>query len=166
MNVATIISVVSAVALIVAAIVAALQVRHAAQERAEQAAVELVRAMQGDAWLTSVGPISNLPSQPTLPLAIEDERAAHSVGIRLETLGYLVYRGSVPLRTAEDLVGGITVVAWDRLASWVEEGRRLSGNEKSYEWFQWLAEQIARDPDIRPPAYVAYRNWMDSSRSK
>lgn len=102
--------------------------------------------MQTREWATAVGPVGALPLPAKARLDERDADAAAAVGLRLETLGYLVYRGIVPAEVAYDLVGGITLVAWERLSAWVEADRAQTGNHKSYEWFEWLARRLGSFP--------------------
>ena len=151
--------VIRTVALIAAVIFAALQVRYANRNRKEQAAVELIRPMQSAEWMSAVGPVSRLPIPGAAHLARDQEAIATTIAVRLETVGYLVCRRAVPLVVVDDLVGGITRAAWARLNPWVMEGRQASGNEKSYEWFQWLAERLAERGPSPTPAYLAHPDW-------
>jgi len=52
------------------------------------------------------------------------------------------------------------VVCWRKLRRYVEE-QRASGWTNLFEWFQWLAEQMAKraplDHDI--PAFERWRDW-------
>jgi hypothetical protein len=88
---------------------------------------------------------------------------AHSVGVILEGLGYSVYARIVPLRVVADLVGGTVRLAWRKLRPYVEEERRRSGSQKTFEWFQWLATQLERyspgKTDLRVGAHEAYLDW-------
>jgi len=151
--------VIRTIALIAAVIFAALQVRYASRNRKEQAAVELIRSMQSAEWMSAVGPVSRLPIPGVGHLARDQEAIATTIALRLETVGYLVYRRAVPLDVVDDLVGGITRTAWTRLSPWVMQGRQDSGNQKSYEWFQWLSERLAERGPMPNPAYLAHSDW-------
>ena len=89
--------------------------------------------------------------------------AAHSVGVILEGLGYSVYARIVPLRVVADLVGGTVRLAWRKLRPYVEEERRRSGSQKTFEWFQWLAAQLERHSpgktNLEMGAHQAYQDW-------
>jgi hypothetical protein len=85
--------------------------------------------------------------------------AVQAVGCILEGLGHSVYARIVPLRVVGDLLGGTVRLAWRKVQRYVEEGRRRSGSEKTFEWFQWLAKQFGtiftrKDQleDGRPPS--------------
>jgi hypothetical protein len=155
----TIFSLLSTLALVLAVVFAGLQVRQTNQQRSEQAAIELVRSMQSAEWTDSIDPISQIPVHGSPTLTPIQADAAKKVALRLEAMGYLVYRRAVSLAVVDELVGGMTRTSWDRLAPWVLQSRVTSGIPKAYEWFQWLAERlIERDP-TPTPAYQAHRDW-------
>jgi len=155
----TILSLFSTLALVSAVVFAGLQVRQTNQQRKEQAAIELVRSMQSVEWTSSVGPISALPIHGSEQLTKGQADAATTLALRLEAMGYLVYRRTVSLDLVDELVGGMTRTAWDRLGPWVQKYRSDSGNDKAFEWFQWLAERLAARDMSPTPAYRAYRDW-------
>ena len=153
---------ISTFALVGAVVFAAIGFRSSKSDREKSAAIELVRTMQDGAWEGSVLVIAALPSPGTPHLDALQERAAAAVGIRLETLGYQVFNGVVPLTVVDDLVGGIARLAWSRLSPWVVLGRDTTGNSKSYEWFEWLAERLYELPGTSEPAYLLYSDWKPS----
>jgi hypothetical protein len=155
----TILSLLSTLALVGAVVFAGLQVRQNNEQRREQAAIELVRSMQSVEWTSSVGPISRLPLHGTPDLTASQAEAATTLALRLEAMGYLVYRRAVSLDLVDELVGGMSRTAWDRLEPWVAKYRDGSGNQKAFEWFQWLAERLAERSVSPTPAYEAYRDW-------
>ena len=85
------------------------------------------------------------------------------MGIILEGLGYSVFVRIVPLRVAADLVGGTVRLAWRKLQPYIEEERRRSGSQKTFEWFQWLAIQMKRHSpgktNLEAGAQEVYQNW-------
>jgi hypothetical protein len=70
--------------------------------------------------------------------------AVQAVGCILEGLGYSVYARIVPLRVVGDLLGGAVRLAWRKVQLYVDEERRRTGSQKTFEWFQWLAAQLER----------------------
>ena len=89
--------------------------------------------------------------------------AAHSVGVILEGLGYSVYARIVPLRVVGDLCGGTVRLAWRKLRPYIEEERRRTDSQKTFEWFQWLATQLERHSpgktNLGMGAHEAYQDW-------
>ena len=92
-------------------------------------------------------------------LGADAEQALLVACITYEQLGYLVYQRIIPLRTVDELVGGTARLAWRRLQRWIERIREQS-SPSSFEWFQWLYEQLEAHPlPTKAPAHVAYRDW-------
>ncbi|MBA3964154.1 MAG: hypothetical protein H0X40_19965 [Chthoniobacterales bacterium] len=89
--------------------------------------------------------------------------AALKIATIMEGIGYSVFARIVPLAVADDLVGGMARIAWQRFKPFVEEERVRTGTQKSWEWFQWLAEQLDRHgaskTSLKVGAPVAHRDW-------
>jgi hypothetical protein len=89
--------------------------------------------------------------------------AVQAVGMILEGLGYSVYARIVPLHVVADLMGGTVRLAWRKVRPYVEEERRRSGSQKTFEWFQWLTTQLEQNSpgktSLQIGAYEAYRDW-------
>ena len=159
-NVATALTVITGVGF---GLVEAQRSRRARQERAAFAAVQAILTPE---WMKSMVVVHSIPDGSSA-LAIETDArvldAAHVVGVILEGLGYSVYARVVPLRVVGDLVGGTVRLAWRKLRPYVEEERRRSGSQKTFEWFQWLAAQLDRyspgKTSLQVGAHEAYRDW-------
>ena len=143
-----------------------LETRRARQERAERAAFAAVQAILTPEWIRSMIVVHSIPDGSTASAIEEDAgvlTAVHAVGVILEGLGYSVYARIVPLRVVGDLCGGTVRLAWRKLRPYVEEERRRSGSQKTFEWFQWLATQLERyspgKTDLRVGAHEAYLDW-------
>jgi hypothetical protein len=147
MDTATILSAVSSFAVVGALIFAALQVRVANRARAEHAAISIVEAAQSDAWTRGLNQLYRIPEGASAEqidaLGPELTNAIEQVGIRVETTGYMVWRGIVDAGMVDDLFGGIVIFWWSRIRPFAERDRLRTSNPKSYEWFQWLAEQLS-----------------------
>jgi hypothetical protein len=159
-NVATALTVITGVGF---GLVEAQRSRRAREERAAYAAVQ---ALLSPAWMKSMIVVHSIPdgsSASAIEANAEVLSAAHSVGVILEGLGYSIYARIVPLRVAADLVGGTVRLAWRKLEPYVEEERRRSGSQKTFEWFQWLAIQLERHSpgktNLQLGAQEAYRDW-------
>lgn len=89
--------------------------------------------------------------------------AVQAIGVILEGLGYSVYARIVPLQVVGDLMGGTVRLAWRKVRPYVEEERRRSGSQKTFEWFQWLATQLEQyspgKTNLEIGAHQAYRDW-------
>jgi len=128
------------------------------------AAIELVRPFQTtELWhaiqlvwaLPDDAPPERIDGQP------EVARAASTVSIAYETMGYMVYARLVPLSSFDELAGGAVRVCWRRLRPWTEHVRQTSGSPNAGEWFQWLAERLAESPakGKLAGAHIAHRKW-------
>ena len=54
-------------------------------------------------------------------------------------------------------------ITWRKLKPWAELERRRSGSQKTWEWFQWIAERIeqhgGRKTNLAVGAQEAFRDW-------
>jgi hypothetical protein len=110
--------------------------------------------------------VHNIPDGSTASAIEEDAHvlaSVQAVGVILEGLGYSVYARIVPLRVVGDLLGGTVRLAWRKVQPYVEEERRRSGSQKTFEWFQWLATQLERyspgKTNLGMGAYQVYQDW-------
>ena len=155
----TLLSAISSFAVVGALIFTALQVRVANRSRAEHAAIS-IEAAQSDAWTRGLNQLYRIPEGATAEqidaLGPDLTSAMEQVGIRVETIGYMVWRGIVDISMVDDLFGGIVIFWWSRIEPFAQRDRERTSNPKSYEWFQWLAEQLTerrRDGPVTP-AYL------------
>jgi Domain of unknown function (DUF4760) len=159
MDTGVILSTISSIAVVGALIFTALQVRVASRTRSEHAAITIVEAAQTEGWTKGFRQLQRIPESATAEqidaLGPEVVDAIEQVGIRLETIGYMVWRGIVDLDMVEDLYGGVIVFWWSRIKPYAVRDRERTSNPKSYEWFQWLAERIKERRQDTPavPAY-------------
>jgi hypothetical protein len=159
MDVATTLSAISSFAVVGALIFAGLQVRVANRTRAEHAAITIIEAVQSEGWTKGLNQLHRIPNGATAEqidaFGPELAEAIAQVGIRVETMGYLVWRGIVDIEMVEDLFSGIIIFWWSRVQPFAERDRERTSNPKSYEWFQWLAERLAerRQQGSGIPAY-------------
>lgn len=165
---ANVLSIASTLALIGALIFAGLQVRVANRMRAEQAALAIIHAVQNEGWTHSLSVIIHMPDNLTPEqidaLGPHAAQAIEDYGVRVETVGYMVFRGIVAIETVEELLGGAITLFWARVKRWVERDRKRSMSPRQYEWVQWLAERLEeRKTGIAAaPAYQKYQNWKPS----
>lgn len=160
-------NVISTLAIVAALIFTALQVRQANVKRRDQAAVTLIQTIQSEGWTRMLDLIRKLPvgaqASDVEAAGPEVERAVIDFGIRLETVGYLVFRRNVGLQTVDDLIGGVTLAFWSRAKGWMEEERERTGTPKYAEWCEWLADRIAERREKRghEPAHLLYADWCE-----
>ena len=166
MDLSTVANIATALTVLTAVIFGLIEMRHARKEREERAAFVAVQAILTPAWMKSMVLVQAIPEGATAAKIEADPRvfeAAQSIGIILEGLGYAVFTRMIPLNVVDELMGGTVRVAWRKLRSYVEYERERAGSEKTWEWFQWLAEQLDRHSRARTSltvgAHDAYRDW-------
>jgi hypothetical protein len=143
-----------------------IEMRRARRDREERAAFAAVQALMTPEWMSSSMIVAGIP-EGTSAAAIENDprtlEAALKIATIMEGIGYSVFARIVPLAVADDLIGGMARVAWRKFRPFVEEERERTGTQKSWEWFQWLAEQLDRHStsktNLQIGAPLAYRDW-------
>ena len=159
MDTAVALNAISSFAVVGALIFTALQVRVASRTRAEHAAITIVEAAQSEGWANGLRQLHRIPSSASAEqidaLGAEVTDAIEQVGIRVETIGYMVWRGIVDIQMVDDLFGGVVIFWWSRIKPYARRDRERTSNPKSYEWFQWLAETLEgrRQDNQVLPAY-------------
>ena len=166
MDLSTVANIATALTVLTAVIFGLIEMRHARKEREERAAFVAVQAILTPAWMKSMVLVQAISEGATAAKIEADPRvleAAQSIGIILEGLGYAVFTRMIPLNVVDELMGGTVRVAWRKLRCYVEYERERAGSEKTWEWFQWLAEQLDRHSRARTSltvgAHDAYRDW-------
>jgi hypothetical protein len=144
---------------------AAVQLREFRAQRRQAAAVELIRSFQDPNLAHAVNLILELPdgvsAEELRARGPEYERAAVMISTTYETIAFLAFREIASYAMVRELTGGIGVVMWRKLARWMETVREEQAQPSWAEWFQWLAEQLARDSAQKEssPAYVRFAAW-------
>ena len=161
---AQIAEVIGGVSVLAAVIFGIAQLRQYRQQRRDAAAIELMRSLQDAEFTQAFRLIDTLPDDiPAKDLrakGAEFEGAAYTLCAKFETMGFLVYRGSIPFELLSELVGGATVGVWRKLLPWAEESRSRQGQEMRWEWFQWLAERLEENGRTgQSPAHELHRDW-------
>ncbi len=164
---ASVLNLVSTVAIVGALVFTALQVRAANNARRDQAAVVIIQTTQNPTWTDALKLVSTLPENATAEYIRQQgeamERALFELSIRLEPVGYMIFCRIIALKTVDDLIGGVAMVIWSRAKEWSEEYRESTKNPKFNEWVEWLADRITeRRARLHPePAQRQYRNWRE-----
>ena len=166
MDLSTIANVATALTVLTGVAFGLVEARRARQDREERAAFAALNAILTPDWKKSIVIVHAIP-EGTSATEIEADpcvlEATHIIGITLEGLGYAVFARIVPLKIVDDLVGGSVRVAWRNMRQYVEFERNRAGSQKSWEWFQWLAEQLERHgkskTNLKIGAPIAYRDW-------
>ena len=139
-----------------------IELRHAARDRRDHAAVDIVRTVQTQDVRRAVERILNLPMDVDPAIVRGDPallEAALAVDSACEMWGSMVFEGVVDHRLLDRMVGGWVRGTWRRLRLWIEAERFENQSPNQGEWWQWLYERLESDPDPGKMvgAHVAYR---------
>jgi len=164
MDVNTLANLVTTVAVVLGVGFGLVELRRAARDRRDRAAVEVVRSVQTQDIQRAVGIVMNLPDDADPELVRRDPElrdAAMLVYFACEMFGSFVFEGVVEPQTLDRMVGGWVRSTWRRLRRWIEAERQENRNVNEGEWWQWLVEQLEANPDPGKllGAHVAYRGW-------
>jgi len=166
MDLSTIANVATALTVLTGVGFGVIEMRRARRDREERAAFAAVQALMTPEWMSSSTIVASIPEGTTAVELQNDQRSLEAmlkIATIMEGIGYSVFARIVPLAVADDLVGGMARVAWRKFRPFVEDERERTGTQKSWEWFQWLAEQLDRHPtsktSLKMGAPVAYRDW-------
>ncbi|MDQ2868248.1 MAG: hypothetical protein M3R59_07555 [Verrucomicrobiota bacterium] len=166
MDISTIANIATALTVLTGVAFGVIEMRRARRDRQERAAFAAVQALMTPEWMSSSMIVATLPDGMTPAKFAQDARSLEAmlkIATIMEGMGYSVFARIVPLSVADDLVGGMARVAWRKFRPFVEDERRRTGTEKSWEWFQWLAEQLDRHSasktSLAVGAPVVYRDW-------
>jgi hypothetical protein len=158
---------ISTVAIVGALIFTGLQVREANRTRRDQAAVTVIQTALSENSARALALLSeiaeNAPATALDNLDSETKRVILEFGLRLEVIGYMVFRRLVDVKTVNDLAGGAVLAFWSRTRAWAQQRRKQTGHDEFLEWCQWLSMRIAQQRATQPykPAYLAYEDWRE-----
>lgn len=166
MDLSTVANVATALTVLTGVGFGVIEMRRARREREERAAFAAVQALMTPEWMSSSMIVAAIPEGTSASAIGNDPRtleAALKIATIMEGIGYSVFARIVPLAVADDLVGGMARVAWRKFRPFAEDERERTGTQKSWEWFQWLAEQLDRHStsktNLKTGAPVAHRDW-------
>lgn len=162
MDIASVVNVVSALAIVIGVGFALLEVRQSNRDRRASSAFDIVRTVQTQEVRLAIQRVLRLPENAD-PEAIRSDpellEAALAVDSACEMWGSMVYEGVVDQHMLDRMVGGWVRGTWNRLGRWVKAERDDLDNPNVGEWWQWLYERLADDPDPGKAlgAHVTYR---------
>lgn len=165
LNLQTWLSLISTLVIVVALVFAGFQVQEANRTRRDQAAAVMIQSTQDDSFVRAMNAVAQLPGDLSAEqLDARGDRAAEPLldfGVRLESIGYMVFLKMVPLATVDDLLGGVVLMFWSRTKGWVGRERLRSGNPKLLEWCEWLADRVGERRAVlgHEPAHQKHRGW-------
>src|SRR5450432_3214649 len=169
MDLSTLANVATALTVLTSVVFGLIEMRRARREREERGAFAAVQALMSPEWMSSAVLVAAIPDG-SRAAEIEGDQKLLEAGLKMATImegiGYSVFAHIVPLSVADDLVVGTARVAWRKLRPFIEFERERSGSQKSWEWFQWLVEQLERHgqskTSLKVGAPIAYRDWKPS----
>ena len=139
------------------------QLRHYRIQQRDSIAQSLTQTFYNRDLANAIALLQNVPDGISLAelrsRGHEYEEAAVTVTTSFETMGILVFKRIASLEIVVDLAGGIVTTMCRKLARCQEELRAELEQPSWGEWFQWLADQVARVKDARAPAHIEYRDW-------
>ena len=162
---ANIAEILGALTIVGGVVFAVVQIREFRTQRRQAVAVELIRSFHSPEFAHAVNLIRELPdgvsAEELRSRGPEYERAAVMVSTTYETIALLVFRGMTSFSMARDLTGGLAIVMWRKLARWMDSIRAEQDQPSWAEWFQWLADQLARESEHKEadPAYRRFADW-------
>lgn len=140
------------------------------RERADRAAIEVVRSMLTEHFPASYRLLNHLPDGVTVAEVRardpEYEQAIFAIATVFETLGFMVYRGVVPLTVVRELVGGVALAMWRKLEVYWREIAEQEGQARLVEWYEWLVHRLEALESTRPleRASARFREWTGPRR--
>lgn len=154
----------AAVVVVGGLVFALVQMRQVRQQRRELAAIELFRSFGNPQFSEAFRCVLELPDgldRKALMSAYPNaEDHAMLIAMRMENIGVMTYQRIVPFAVVSNLVGGSTGLLWRKLGNWTRDLRDELNEPTTFEWFQWLAEQLDKyEADDKAPAYEAHRDW-------
>lgn len=147
------------------AIFGVIQIREFREQRRQMITVELVRSFYSPSFTAAMNLVRRLPDGVSVEElrrhGAEYEEAAFVVTTTFESVAFLVFREMTSFSLVRELSGGICSVMYRKLSAWIEGVRADHGQPSFAEWYQWLAEQLARESAAKEanPAYKLYADW-------
>ena len=136
--------------------------RRKANERRESLA-SLARSFQTPELAAAIRIVLELPgpidSEQYDTLSTHEKDLVWLLFGSMESIGILVHRGDLPLSLVDEFFSIPVVEGWRRLNPYVQELRQELNSPQTWEWYQWLAEQIAESHRKSPriPAHIAHQ---------
>ena len=135
------------------------------RQRRQETALTLMKTTQPpELFSRSVRKIFELPdsapAEAIHALGPELEQALIETFVKFENLGYLVYSRAIPLRMADDLIGGLVRLTWRKCRGYIGQFRAVSPT--AFEWFEWLYDRMEQYPAASDPSvgvHVSRKNW-------
>jgi superfamily I DNA/RNA helicase len=165
MDINSVFSLVSTLAIVVGLVFAGVQLRQLNKQGAREYALQLLHSFQTLEFQNASKIIFELPEG--LSKKEIEERLGNKLTSVLsmlgtfESLGILIYRREIDIQLVEDFISGDIIHTGKKFKNYLKEMRELTDRQTYYEWFQWMYEQIEKRESKTPPmpAYIEYQNW-------
>ena len=155
MDLGTIANVATAKTVLAGVVFGLVEMRRARRDREERAAFAAVQAFMTPEWMSSSMIVHSI-SKGTTAAQLENDPRMLEACLKIATI--------MPQSVAADLIGGTARIAWQNFRPFVELERMRAGTQKSWEWFQWLVEQLERHnvtkTSLEMGAPTVYRDWQ------
>jgi hypothetical protein len=162
-NLANMAELLGGISIVVALTFSAFQIREFKMRRRDSVAAGLMQSFYSPDFAHAVALLRQLPdgipAKQMRDRGFEYEEAAILVTTTFETMGLLVHRGIAPFSLVDELAGGMAVVMWRKLSSWLDTVSEEQDQPSWAEWFQWLSEQLQAVERNKQPAHVRFRDW-------
>lgn len=150
----------SALTIVVGAIFAGIQYAQYRKRERNQVAADLCSRFSEPEFARAIALLRRLPDGVDMKgmrsLGVEYEEAAQIVGMMFETMGLMVFKDVASFKLIQQLTGGLLLMMWGKLETWIKTTRVEQDNPRFGEWVQWLAERIAEREGDMVPAFTAY----------
>lgn len=163
MDLPKILNVITTATVVIGVVLGTVELRRGLRSRRDQAAIEVVRAVESPQIRLAVARILDLPIDCDPQVINADQAildAAQLVFWASEMYGSIVFEGVVELQMLDRIDGGWLRSTWLRLRRWIESER--VANPSSGEWWQWLYDMLEAHPDPgkSTSAHVFYRGRL------
>lgn len=141
------------------------QLRLFQRQRADRAAVEVMRSMLSEHFPSAYRLLNHLPDGVSVAevreMGPEYEDAVFAIATVFETLGFMVYEGVIPLRVVRELVGGVALAMWRKVGPYAAELAESEDQARLVEWYEWLVDRLEELEDELPPgrASARFADW-------
>lgn len=141
------------------------QIRQTRKSNERDAAIELIRSFQTPEFTRMLQRSFDMPvgltRQEFETRYSEDLALLYSYFATWESLGIMVQRRQISLELVCDFFSHPILHAWRVWEVYVTDLRKDLERDTPWEWFQWLAEQVALRESTEPsiPAYIEHKNW-------
>jgi hypothetical protein len=149
------------ISIVAALIFSSFQIREFKMRRRDSVAAGLMQSFYSADLAHAVSLLrllpDGIPAEQLREKGPQYEEAAILVTTTFETMGLLVHRGIAPFSLVEELAGGMALVMWRKLSSWLETVSEEQNQPSWAEWYQLLAKQLMAVEGRKKPGHLRIR---------